>query len=156
MDHPDTRFEAFIARSLVGGWTGDFEDSEHFQQKALAVAQESGRADLETKAIEAIAMSRLHRLDVEEARPLVDRALELADQRAAACSPGHRPSASGCTTRSATSSTRPRRPRKEALELYREMDNRVGVASMLKSLGRIAHAATSQPPNRCTATGSRS
>jgi class 3 adenylate cyclase/tetratricopeptide (TPR) repeat protein len=80
VDHPDTRFEAFITRSLVGGWVGDFEDSERFQQKALAVARESGRKDLETTAVQAIALSRLHRLDVEEARPLVDRALELAEE----------------------------------------------------------------------------
>ena len=156
VDHPDTRFEAFIARSLVGGWTGDFEDSEHFQQKALAVAQESGRADLETKAIEAIAMSRLHRLDVEEARPLVDRALELADQSGSVLARAQALSASGCTTRSATSSTRPRRPRKRRSSSTARWTIESGSRRCSRASAGRTHAATSQPPNRCTATGSRS
>ena len=40
--HPDTRFEALMARSQIGGWVGDFEVSDRFQRKALEVAQESG------------------------------------------------------------------------------------------------------------------
>ena len=138
--HPDTRFEAFIARSLLGGWVGDFEDSEHFEQKALAVAQEAGRADLETKAIGAIAMSRLHRLDVDEARPLVDRALELAEQSGSIVARAQALQALGMYHKIRDELDEAEAAAQEALELYREMDNRVGVAGQLKSLGRIAHS----------------
>src|SRR5215211_2791044 len=140
VEHPDTRFEAFIARSLLGGWVGDFEESERFQEKALAVARESGRKDLETKAVEAIAMSRLHRLDVDEARPLVDRALELAEQSGSVLARVQALSALGMYHKIRDELDEAEAAGREALELYREMDNRVGVASMLKSLGRIAHA----------------
>ena len=140
VEHPDTRFEAFIVRSLMGGWVGDFEDSEHFQQKALAIAQQSRRADLETKAIEAIAMSRLHRLDVAESKPLVDRALELAEQSGSVLARAQAISALGMYHKIRDELDEAEAAAQEAFELYREMDNRVGVASALKSLGRIAHA----------------
>jgi class 3 adenylate cyclase/tetratricopeptide (TPR) repeat protein len=140
VDHPDTRFEAFIARSLLGGWTGDFADSERFQQKALAVARDSGRKDLETKAVEAIASSRLHRLDVDEARPLVDRALELADQSGSVLARAQALQALGMYHKIRDELDEAEAASREALELYREMDNRVGVASALKHLGRIAHS----------------
>jgi tetratricopeptide (TPR) repeat protein len=140
VDHPDTRFEAFITRSLVGGWVGDFEDSERFQQKALAVARESGRKDLETTAVQAIALSRLHRLDVEEARPLVDRALELAEESGSVQARAEALTALGMYHKIRDELDESEAAAQEVLELYREMDNRVGVASMLKSLGRVAHA----------------
>ncbi len=138
--HPDTRFEAFMARSLIGGWIGDFEDSERFQGKALAVAQESERKDLETTAVEALAMSHLHRLDLDEARPLVYRALELAGESGSVFARAQALQALGMYHKIRDEFDEAEAAAREALELYREMDNRVGVASMLKSLGRIAHS----------------
>ena len=140
VDHPDTRFEAFITRSLVGGWVGDFEESERFQQMALTIARDSGRKDLETKAVEAIAQSRLHRLDVEEARPLVDRALELAEESGSVQARAEALTALGMYHKIRDELDDAEAANREALELYRELDNSVAVAAMFKSLGRIAHA----------------
>ena len=140
VDHPDTRFEAFITRSLVGGWVGDFEESERFQQMALKIARDSARKDLETKAVEAIALSRLHRLDVEEARPLVDRALELAEESGSAHARAGALTALAMYHKIRDELDEAEAANREALELYRALDNGVAVAAMFKSLGRIAHA----------------
>src|SRR5215211_1400094 len=140
VDHPDTRFEAFITRSLVGGWVGDFEESERFQQMALTIARDSGRKDLEAKAVQAIALSRLHRLDVEDARPLVDRALELAEESGSVQARAEALNALGMYHKIRDELDEAEAANREALELYRELDNSVAVAAMFKSLGRIAHA----------------
>jgi tetratricopeptide (TPR) repeat protein len=140
VEHPDTRFEAFMARSLIGGWLGDFEESERFQCKALEVAQEAGRKDLETTAVEALAMSHLHQLDVDHARTLVFRALELAEESGSVLARAQALQALGMYHKIVDELDEAEAAAREALELYREMDHRVGVAAILKSLGRLAHS----------------
>jgi class 3 adenylate cyclase/tetratricopeptide (TPR) repeat protein len=138
VDHPDTRFEALMARSLIGNWVGDFEATDRFQGKAFHVAQETGRKDLETTAVEALAMSYLHRLDVDEARPLVYRGLDLAAESGSIHARAKALEALGMYHKVREELDESEAAQREALELYREMDNQTGVASMLKNLGRIA------------------
>ena len=138
--HPDTRFEALMARSQIGAWVGDFEVSDRFQRKALEVAQESGRKDLETNAVEALAMSYLHRLELEEARPLVYRALDLAAESGSVHARAKALESLGMYHKIRDEWDQAEAAQREALELYRELDNRTGVAGMLQHLGRVAHA----------------
>jgi predicted ATPase/class 3 adenylate cyclase len=138
VEHPDTRFEAFMARSLIANWVGDFQAADRFQGKAFHVAQESSRKDLETTALEALAMSYLHRLDVDEAQPLVYRALDLAAESGSVHARAKALEALGMYHKIREELDEAETAQREALELYREMDNQTGVASMLKNLGRIA------------------
>jgi tetratricopeptide (TPR) repeat protein len=140
VSHPDTRFEALMARALIGGWVGDFETSDRFQRKALEVARESGRKDLETSAVEALAKSALHRLDLEEARPLVSRALDLAAESGSVHARALALEVLGMYHKIQDELDDAAVAQREALELYREMDDRTGVAGMLQHLGRNAQA----------------
>ena len=74
------RFDALGVRSQVGSWLGSSEEAAEYLRKALAVAQEAGRKDLETFTLQGLASTYLGQLRLAEAEPLVDEALQLADE----------------------------------------------------------------------------
>jgi tetratricopeptide (TPR) repeat protein len=76
---PEARFDALEQRARIGWWLGDLDDYETYVKKALAVAQEAGRADLEANAYGDLAYAALTRLDVDSSEQLAGQALELAD-----------------------------------------------------------------------------
>ncbi|HET7567102.1 MAG TPA: AAA family ATPase [Gaiellaceae bacterium] len=73
-------FDALWARMHVTGWLGDNEDFRATAKRAIAVAQDLGREDLEALVTQALAQSYLLELDAEHAEPLVQRAHDLAEQ----------------------------------------------------------------------------
>jgi class 3 adenylate cyclase/tetratricopeptide (TPR) repeat protein len=138
VSHPDARFEAFAARSLIAAWVGDLDASERFLDKALKVAQEAGRKDLEANAVETLAGTYLKRMDVDEAGPLIKRALELADESGSVYGRTHALQALGDYRMVLDEFEEARAAYGEALELAREMGNDSRAAWLLKNLGRIA------------------
>jgi class 3 adenylate cyclase/tetratricopeptide (TPR) repeat protein len=72
-------FDALWARMHVTGWLGDNDDFRSTAKRAIAVAQDLGREDLEALVTQALAQSYLLELEAEHAEPLVQRALDLAD-----------------------------------------------------------------------------
>ena len=77
---PEDRYEALTMRARIGWWLGDLEDDERWIGKALEVAREIGRKDLEASAADDLASAAIARLDLERAVRLVAEALELAEE----------------------------------------------------------------------------
>ena len=77
---PEDRYEALTTRARIGWWLGDLDDDERWIGKALEVAREIGRKDLEANAADELASSAIARLDLDRASRLVSEALELADE----------------------------------------------------------------------------
>jgi class 3 adenylate cyclase len=77
---PEDRYEALTMRARIGWWLGDLEDDERWTRKALAVAREIGRKDLEASAADELASAAIARLDLDRAAGLVTEALELAEE----------------------------------------------------------------------------
>jgi len=73
-------FDALWARMHVTGWLGAQEDFRRTGERAIAVAQELDRADLEALVTQALAQAFLLELDAERAEPLVKRAFDLAEE----------------------------------------------------------------------------
>ena len=76
---PEDRYEALSTRARIGWWLGDLDDDERWIGKALEVAREIGRKDLEANAADELASSAIARLDLDRASRLVAEALELAE-----------------------------------------------------------------------------
>jgi tetratricopeptide (TPR) repeat protein len=77
---PEDRYEALTVRARIGWWLGDIEDDERWITKALEVAREIGRKDLEATAADELASAAIARLDLERASRLAAEALELAEE----------------------------------------------------------------------------
>ena len=76
---PEDRYEALTMRARIGWWLGDLDDDERWIVKALDVAREIGRKDLEANAVDELASAAIARLDLDRAGRLVTEALELAE-----------------------------------------------------------------------------
>ncbi len=77
---PEDRYEGLTVRARIGWWLGDLDDDERWIGKALEVAREIGRKDLEATAADELASSAIARLDLDRATGLVAEALELAEE----------------------------------------------------------------------------
>jgi tetratricopeptide (TPR) repeat protein len=77
---PEDRYEGLTVRARIGWWLGDLDDDERWIGKALEVARQTGRKDLEANATDELASSAIARLDLDRASGLVTEALELADE----------------------------------------------------------------------------
>ena len=77
---PEDLYEALTVRARIGWWLGDLEDDERWIGKALEVAREIGRKDLEATAADELASSAIARLDLDRGSTLVAEALELAEE----------------------------------------------------------------------------
>ena len=77
---PEDRIEALATRARIGWWLGDLDDDERWNTKALEVAREIGRKDLEASACDELASSAIARLDLDRATRLNAEARELADE----------------------------------------------------------------------------
>jgi class 3 adenylate cyclase/tetratricopeptide (TPR) repeat protein len=80
LDDHEGRFGAQVVRSDAARWEGDGAVAEDAWLKALAAAQAAGRPDLEANAAIGLADLHLHRLEDRDAAPLIERALELAEE----------------------------------------------------------------------------
>jgi class 3 adenylate cyclase/tetratricopeptide (TPR) repeat protein len=77
---PEDRYEALATRARIGWWLGDLDDDERWNTKALEVAREIGRKDLEASAADELASIAIARLDLERATRLAGESLELAEE----------------------------------------------------------------------------
>ncbi|MBA3348639.1 MAG: tetratricopeptide repeat protein, partial [Actinobacteria bacterium] len=77
---PEDRFEALSARARIGWWLGDLTDDELWITRALDVAREIGRRDLEASAAEELASAAVARLDLDRGAQLAAEALGLAEE----------------------------------------------------------------------------
>ncbi|HWG55602.1 MAG TPA: AAA family ATPase [Gaiellaceae bacterium] len=77
---PEDRYEALSARGRIGWWLGDLADDEVWIARALEVARQIGRRDLEANATEELASIAYARLDLEPATRLTEEALALAEE----------------------------------------------------------------------------
>ena len=76
----EDRYEALVMRGRIGWWLGDLDDDERWIGKALEVAREIGRKDLEASAADDLASAAIARLDLDRGSRLVAEALELAEE----------------------------------------------------------------------------
>ena len=76
------RFDALMMRGWIGWITGDLSDDNRFVEEALELAHGAGRKDLESQAAQQLADIYIARLEVDDAEPLVERALTLAEESA--------------------------------------------------------------------------
>src|SRR5207248_6135635 len=77
---PGVLFEPLSILSQVAGWLGDGAEYERRAKAALEAARAAERKDLEVIVIQSLAFVYIGRLEIDEARPLIDRAFELADE----------------------------------------------------------------------------
>jgi class 3 adenylate cyclase/ATP/maltotriose-dependent transcriptional regulator MalT len=77
---PEDRVDALTMRARIGWWLGDLDDDERWNTKALELAREIGRKDLEASAADELASAAIARLDLDRATRLSAEALELAEE----------------------------------------------------------------------------
>ena len=77
---PWIRFEPLWILSQVAGWFGDAAEYERYAKEALEAARTAERKDLEVLVIQSLAFAYIVRLEIAEAKPLIERAFELADE----------------------------------------------------------------------------
>ncbi|HEY7208552.1 MAG TPA: AAA family ATPase [Gaiellaceae bacterium] len=134
---PEARYEALWMRSQVAGWLGDSDDFQRWAKQALEATRAAERKDLEALVTHMLAVSYLARLDLEEAEPLVDRALELAESSGTVVG-----RAAAASTLAQLETARGRLPEAEAAfcrasELYAETGNAIREATVNIRLGKL-------------------
>jgi len=128
----EPRFDALHVLNTGAWWRGRLTDSERYARDQLALAEEAGRGDLESRA--AIDLAGVHnaRKEYELAAPLYARALELAEQSGSIVARGHALASAGDFAIYRDDYDEAQRLLEEARPLFEE----AGVAS---SLGRVLY-----------------
>jgi class 3 adenylate cyclase/tetratricopeptide (TPR) repeat protein len=128
----EPRFDALHVLNTAAWWRGLLTDSEGYARDQLALAQEAGRADLESRAAIDLAGVHTARRRYDLAAPLFARALELAEQSGSIVARGHALASAGNFADYRGDLDEAQRQLEEARSLYEE----TGVAS---SLGRVLY-----------------
>src|SRR6266516_4067059 len=128
----EPRFDALHMLNTGAWWRGRLTDSERYARDQLALAQEAGRGDLESRAAIDLAGVYNARKDYELAAPLFARALELAEQSGSIVARGHALASAGDFAIYREDYEEAQRQLEEARALYEE----AGVAS---ALGRVLY-----------------
>jgi class 3 adenylate cyclase/tetratricopeptide (TPR) repeat protein len=136
--HAETRFEAFRIRAAIAYWLGEFGDVEHYYAKALDVAREAERKDLETAMVESLAALYVTQLKVAKAEPLVERALELAEASGSILARAGAVKTLGTFHRVKDELDEAESAFEQSRALYAEIGNVSGAGWNLNQLGRIA------------------
>ena len=136
----EIRFEPLWIASQVAAWFGDSSEFERWAKAALAAAREAERKDLEVLVVHSLANAYVLRLELEEAAPLVERAVELADASGSVFS-----RASALSVRGWLELVSMRPIEAEAFftaarDLYAEVGNAIREAGMTMMIGRAAFA----------------
>jgi tetratricopeptide (TPR) repeat protein len=136
----EIRFEPLSIASQIAQWLGDQEAFERWAKLALHAAQEAGRKDQEAIVTHALAIAYLHRLDFDEAEPLIDRVAELAAESGSAFSRGNALAVRGSLEVHRCNFVEAEAAFVAARELYSEIGNALREASMTLNIGRAAVA----------------
>jgi class 3 adenylate cyclase/ATP/maltotriose-dependent transcriptional regulator MalT len=128
----EPRFDALHVLNTGAWWRGRLNDAERYARDQLALAQEAGREDFESRA--AVDLARVHtaRREYDLAAPLFARALELAEQSASIVARAQALASAGDFAIYREDYDEAQRQLEEARPLYEE----AGVAS---SLGRVLY-----------------
>ncbi len=128
----EPRFDALHVLNTGAWWRGKLTDSERYARDQLALAQEAGREDLESRAAVDLAGVHTARKEYDQAAPLFARALELAEQSGSIVARGHALASAGDFAIYREDYEESQRQLEEARALYEE----AGVASLL---GRVLY-----------------
>ena len=137
---PEIRFEPLSIASQIAGWLGDNDAFERWAKLALGAAQVAGRKDQEAIITHSLAIAYLHRLEFDEAEPLIERVAELADESGSAFSRGNALAVRGSLEVHRCNYAEAEAAFAAARELYGEIGNALREASMTLNLGRTAVA----------------
>jgi len=128
----EPRFDALHVLNTGAWWRGRLSDAERYARDQLALAQESGREDFESRAAVDLARVHIARKEYDLAAPLFARALELAEQSGSIVARAQALASSGDFAIYREDYDEAQRQLDEARPLYEE----AGVAS---SLGRVLY-----------------
>src|ERR687888_1846649 len=137
----EPRFDALHVLNTAAWWRGRLTDSEGYARDQLALAQEAGRPDLESRAAIDLAGAHTARKEYDLAAPLVARALELAEESGSIVARGNALASAGDLAIYRDDFDEAQRKLEETRALYEE----IGVASLLgRVLYRLAVVAWNQ------------
>jgi len=137
----EPRFDALHVLNTGAWWRGRLTDAERYARDQLALAQESGREDFESRAAVDLARVHIARTEYDLAAPLFARALELAEQSGSIVARAQALASSGDFAIYREDYDEAQRQLEEARPLYEE----AGVASSLgRALYRLAVVAWHQ------------
>jgi class 3 adenylate cyclase/ATP/maltotriose-dependent transcriptional regulator MalT len=128
----EPRFDALHVLNTAAWWRGKLTDSEGYARDQLALAQEAGRPDLESRAAIDLAGTHNARREYDLAAPLFARALELAEESGSIVARGDALASAGDFAIYRDDFEEAQRKLEEARALYEE----TGVAS---ALGRVLY-----------------
>ena len=137
---PEIRFEPFWIASQIAAWLGDTGAFERWSKLGVAAAQAAGRKDQEAIVTHGLALAYLHRLEFDEAEPLIERAAELAAESGSAFSRGNALAVRGSLEVHRCNYAEAEAAFAAARDLYSEIGNAIREASMTLMLGRTAVA----------------
>jgi tetratricopeptide (TPR) repeat protein len=137
---PEVRFEPLWISAQVAAWLGDSTEFERSAKAALEAARAAERKDLEVIVAHGLASAYALRLDFDEAWPLVDRALELAEASGSLFSRASALSVRGWLELIGQSPAEAEADFTAARELYSELGNTSREAVAIMMAGRAAYA----------------
>jgi predicted ATPase/class 3 adenylate cyclase len=137
-DDYEGRFGALDARSRIAWYEARIAVAEEFESAALDAARAAARKDLESKAARELAVLHLTRLDEERAAPLIDRALELAEESGSIVARADAAYVKGDFHRHRGEDDEAEGWLTKALDLFTESGSQRGIAATSKVLGRLA------------------
>ena len=137
---PEIRFEPFWIASQIAAWLGDTGAFERWSKLGVGAAQAAGRKDQEAIVTHGLALAYLHRLEFDEAEPLIERAAELAAESGSAFSRGNALAVRGSLEVHRCNYAEAEAAFAAARDLYSEIGNAIREASMTLMLGRTALA----------------
>jgi class 3 adenylate cyclase len=94
-DDREPRFDALHVLYTGAWWRGRLADAESYAREQLALAQDAGRRDLESRAAADLAGTHTARQEYDLAEPLIARALELAQESGSIVAQGNALASSG-------------------------------------------------------------
>jgi class 3 adenylate cyclase/tetratricopeptide (TPR) repeat protein len=136
----EIRFEPLWIASQVAAWFGDSSEFERWAKAALAAAREAERKDLEVLVVHSLAQAYVIRLELDEATPLVERALELADASGSVFSRASALSVRGWLELVSMHPAEAEADYSAARDLYADVGNAIREAGMTMMIGRAAFA----------------
>ena len=137
---PEVRFEPLWIASQVAAWFGDGSEFERWAKAALAAAREAERKDLEVLVVQSLATAYVFRLELDEAAPLIERAVELADASGSVFGRASALSVRGWLELVSMHPVEAEAIFTAARELYAEVGNAIREAGMTMMVGRAAFA----------------
>ena len=139
-ESPEIRFEPLWVSSQVASWLGDYGEFERWAKLALEAAREAERKDLEALVLHGLVTAYVIRLETVEAKPLLDRALELADESGSIFSRASALSVKGWLELVSEAPVEAEADYTAARALYAELGNTTREAVTTMMVGRAAFA----------------